>query len=99
MAIYKRSRYEGTYLFQDPETNHIFVDPIREPKFSEEREDFYRQIRAGDRLDIIAKEMYGDERLEWILVDANPQYTSPLEIKEGDYIVIPNPQRVKEHGY
>lgn len=99
MAIFKKSRYEGDYLFQDTETDTLFLDPIRIPKYSEEKDDFYRQIKAGDRFDIIAKEVYGDERLEWILVDANPQYSNPLDIKEGDFIVVPSPERVKQDGY
>jgi hypothetical protein len=94
VGVYKKSRYENSYIFQDPETGHTFIDPIRSPEYTEEKDDFNRQLKSGDRLDLIAAEMYGDERFEWVLMDANPQYQSPLDAKPGDYIVIPHPERV-----
>jgi hypothetical protein len=96
MAVFKNSRYEGSYIFQDPDTGNTFIDPIRVPQYGEKKEDFVRQIKDGDRIYLIAKEVYGDEKLEWILMDANPQYFSPLDVKAGDYIVIPHPSRVGE---
>jgi hypothetical protein len=96
MAIYKNSRYEDTYLFRDDaDENKTFIDPIRVPKYAPTKEDFMVEIREGDRLDIIAKDLYGDEQLEWVLMDANPQYTSPLDVQAGDFINIPNPERVR----
>jgi hypothetical protein len=95
MAVYKNSRYEETYLFQDDvHPERTFIDPIRTPQYEPVKEDFMVEVKEGDRLDILANELYGDENLEWILMDANPQYTSPLDIKPGDFINVPNPERV-----
>lgn len=93
MGIYKNSRYEGTFLYQD-EDGTTFIDPIYSPRFKPVKEDYMIEIRDGDRLDILAKELYGDETLEWVFMDANPQYSSPLDIKTGDYLNVPNPERV-----
>ncbi|AEZ50534.1 baseplate wedge subunit [Bacillus phage BCD7] len=93
--IFRHSRFEGAYVFQDVNNPEImFLDPLRERQFSEAKEDFIIEIQQGDRLDLIAKSLYGDEQLEWVLLDANPNYNTPFDVKPGDQIVVPLPQRV-----
>jgi len=50
-------------------------------------------IAAGDRLDLLARHYYNDDRLWWRIVDANPAFLYAgdmvLESKEGQVILIP----------
>ena len=39
--------------------------------------------------DYIAYKTYGDSRLYWAILDANPQYQSELEIQVGDVLIVP----------
>lgn len=54
-------------------------------------------VRAGDRLDLLARHYYDDDRLWWRIVDANPAFLyggdMTLEQVEGRVILIP---RAKE---
>lgn len=50
-------------------------------------------VRAGDRLDLLARHYYNDDRLWWRIVDANPEalYGGDLltEEMEGQVLLIP----------
>lgn len=50
---------------------------------------FYR-VGAGDRVDTIADDFYGDARLWWIIADANPEILDWLDLQVGNIIRVPN---------
>jgi len=98
MAIFKNSRYKGSYLYSDINNRDIVhLDIMQEVKFTPQKDDLQIEYRYNDRLDIIAERLYGDPALEWIIMQANPQYMLPTEIKEGDIINVPLPERVSEY--
>ena len=43
----------------------------------------------GDMWDSIAYKCYGDETLWWRIMESNPKYKTPLDIKPGDLLLIP----------
>lgn len=92
MAVYKGSRYDGALLNID--SNSVLSISFNRTYIEPEESDYIIQVTAGDRLDILAERFYGDSQLQWIILYANPQYDSPLDIKAGDYLVIPNPERL-----
>ena len=94
--IYKDSRYENEYQFYDDEREGAeFVDPIRLPKFEANvQEDFLVTYESWMRLDLLAYEYYGNPSLMWAILDANPTYSTMLDIQEGDTLVIPHPEKV-----
>ncbi|MMZ51282.1 hypothetical protein D1872_130170 [compost metagenome] len=94
MAVYVGSRFEGAYTFLDEDTGITYLDPIPVPKYSADMEDMVIVIDEGMRLDLIANEFYGDPDYEWVIMEANPGLTSPFEIKPGDQIYVPSPDRV-----
>lgn len=53
--------------------------------------------RYKDRLDLYAASRYGDPQLYWAILDANPQYTSEMDIQIGDRVVLPSYQKVLNH--
>jgi nucleoid-associated protein YgaU len=50
-------------------------------------------VQAGDRLDLLARHYYNDDRLWWRIVDANPRFMFAghmvSEAMEGEVILIP----------
>ena len=50
-------------------------------------------LRAGDRLDLLARHYYNDERLWWRILDANPELLHGADLQtvalEGALIRIP----------
>ena len=81
MGIYKNSRYTSTSL-QDRDGKSIFK--IRERMyFSLENARAY-EFTEGDTLDGLAYSYYGDSQLWWVILEANKQYKTPLEINHGD---------------
>ena len=99
MTVHDRSRFKGSYIFLDERTNTEdggvrYLSPFRDNVYKSELGDLQIIFEDGMRVDLLAYEYYNDETLEWVIMDANPQYLTPYEIKVGDKINIPNPQRV-----
>jgi hypothetical protein len=97
MAVYKGSRYKGSYVYADDQNRDIiYLDLIQEYKFLPSKEDLMIEFKQRDRLDLLAQELYGDPALEWVILQANPQYDSPLDIRPGDVINVPLPEKVSD---
>lgn len=94
MTIYQGSRFDGGKVYYDEESDISFLDLIREGKYIPQIDDLEIQYTLGMRLDLLAKEYYGDSQLDWIILDANPKYSTSEDIQPGDYICIPLPERV-----
>lgn len=86
--IAKCSRYTNvpTYRPRDGK-GRLFVirDRVQYDKSSVK----YHTWTQSDTLDFLAYKLYGNSHLWWVLLDANPQYQSELDIKVGDMLVIP----------
>lgn len=96
MAVYESSRYKGSYIFIDDDKEKAipYLSPFRDNVFNPEMDDLVIVFEAGMRIDILARRYYGLETMDWVIMDANPKYSSPFDIKVGDHIVIPSPERV-----
>lgn len=99
MAVKDTSRYKGAYILLDEETNKedggvMYLSPFRENVYKKEISDYEIVFQEGMRVDLLAHEYYGSSTYDWIIMDANPKYLTPFQIKVGDTIVIPNPIRV-----
>lgn len=46
-------------------------------------------VEYGDRLPDIARKLYGNPQLWWILADFNPKIFYPLELEEGQTLICP----------
>ncbi|MGH7391909.1 MAG: LysM peptidoglycan-binding domain-containing protein [Candidatus Rokuibacteriota bacterium] len=56
---------------------------------------FVYQVKAGDRLDLLAHKFYRNPRKWWLIGDANPGLLSPGEaLRPGQLLVIPRDQAV-----
>lgn len=49
-----------------------YYNNVLYPNINETSQDIYIITREGDRLDILAKEIYKDQSLWWVILKANP---------------------------
>jgi nucleoid-associated protein YgaU len=47
-------------------------------------------VIQGEAIDLLARRFYGDEKIWWRILDANP-VVYPLDIKPGDVLNLPAP--------
>lgn len=95
MAVSANSRYAGSVVAPVTDgagaTRNTILPKV--PADTAYRVSFY-PWRAGDRMDLLAYRFYGDERLWWLIADANPEivpYASSLfSIAPGTMIRIPD---------
>lgn len=93
----KGSRYENARSFEpDAEGNEVFPG-VRPRAVVPAAGVVEHVVRAGERLDLLARHYYNDDRLWWRIVDANPRFVFGGNVitkeMEGEVIVIP---RAKE---
>ena len=93
MAIYDDSRYVQTSMFTRLGFDTPTLRNRERVKFREEDCELYQWSR-GETLDGVAYNFYGNTRLRWAILAANPQYRTEFDIKSGDYILIPNYEEV-----
>ena len=87
MAVYQGSRYVKTSAYV--RRGETLVLSIRDRSYFSEASCSYYTVVQGDTVDGIAYKKYGNARLGWAIMDANPVYQSEIEIKAGDVIKIP----------
>ncbi len=89
----KGSRYEKCVTFTpDPAGTAVFAG-IRPRSIGPATGVVEHVVKAGDRLDLLARHYYNDDRLWWRIADANPDFLFAgdmvLEEMEGRVILIP----------
>ncbi len=89
----KTSRYKNSRSFNTDEFGRLAFDGIR-PRTIETPDGVVEYIvREGDRLDLLAKNYYNDDRLWWRIADANPQFVFAGCMLDtamvGDVLLIP----------
>ena len=47
------------------------------------------RVKAGDRIDTIAHQAFGDPNRWWEIADLNPQIKFPLDLVPGDVLRVP----------
>jgi nucleoid-associated protein YgaU len=95
--IHKNSRYaKGVILYYDKTLQLTYLD-FPKTFFEVDDQDYVYQVKEGDTLQSIANKHYGKPNLSWILLYANPNYLSELDVEPGDIINIPRTERVLEY--
>lgn len=89
----KGSRYEKTEKFAPSADRTMVFAGIRPRTIGATTGVVEHVVKAGDRLDLLARHYYNDDRLWWRIVDANPDFLyggdMVLEEMEGRVILIP----------
>jgi nucleoid-associated protein YgaU len=86
------SRYEGVpAMVPDPAQGEVFRG-LRPREIRRATGVIEHVVKAGDRLDLLARHYYDDDRLWWRILDANPGFLDGdllLDGVEGAVILIP----------
>lgn len=89
----KGSRYEKNGRFTPSSDGTAIFAGIRPRAIGPASGVVEHVVKAGDRLDLLARHYYNDDRLWWRIVDANPDFLCGgdmmLEAMEGRVILIP----------
>lgn len=89
----KGSRYEKCAPFTPDSDGAVVFAGIRPRAIGVAAGVVEHVVKAGDRLDLLARHYYNDDRLWWRIVDANPDFLyggdMVLEEMEGRVILIP----------
>ena len=92
----KGSRYEQARSF-DPAGDGSLFPGVRPREIGPATGVVEHVVKSGDRLDLLARHYYNDDRLWWRIADANPEFVHAglmvAEDQVGDVILIP---RAKE---
>ena len=72
----------------------IFWRPVQLPVFEPRDSDVQHLVARGDRIDLLAKRFYGDDRLLWIILWANDINLPELDIYPGVVLLIPARRRI-----
>lgn len=94
--LLRGSRYETARAFApDPERGEVFRG-LRPREIGPATGVLEHVVQAGDRLDLLARHYFNDERLWWRIVDANPEFLHggdlTSEEMRGRVILIPRAQ-------
>lgn len=92
--LQKRSRYARTPRFSDAGANAVeSFRGLRPRAIGRATGVLEHVVVSGDRLDLLARHYYNDDRLWWRIVDANPRFLCPAEMTlaamVGQVILIP----------
>lgn len=82
--IFKGSRYEDT-----PTTIRNNTQILTRRELVTDEEHYRYIVIEWDTLMNIAYKCYGDETLWWRIMESNPKYKTPLDVKPGDLLLIP----------
>ncbi len=89
----KGSRYEGSRPFAPAPAGRATFPGVRPREVETLAGVVEHIVRSGDRLDLLARHYYNDDRLWWRIVDANPDILFAGDLldreMEGQVILIP----------
>ncbi|MDQ6965565.1 MAG: hypothetical protein Q9M23_01425 [Mariprofundaceae bacterium] len=84
-----KSRYKDTIPFQSPSD----FPGVRPRAIGAATGVIEHVVKAGDRLDFLARHYYNNDRLWWRILDANPDIVHGGDLmiadREGEVILIP----------
>ncbi len=73
-----------------PDGSHRHVVGLRLPRPRLGTPAARHMLHEGEEIDLLARELFGDEGLWWRLLDANP-LLHPFDLHPGDVLDIPGP--------
>ncbi|KAM3090251.1 tail protein X [Phormidesmis sp. 146-35] len=90
MPVKPDSRFANLPLFRvrasDGRDRQVVALRLTKPSALSDRQ---HQVMQGEAIDLLAHRFYGDARLWWRILDANPA-VYPLDIKAGDRLNLPD---------
>lgn len=87
--IFEDSRYDTAALVPIADSEGVYRATVIPRRTVTVQEYTVYQVQAGDRLDLLAFQAYGDPEFWWKIADANPQLVIPDELTPGMLLHIP----------
>jgi len=72
--LIKKSRYKEAPLFEPSEDGREVFSGVKARAVGDATGVVEHEVQATDRLDLLARHYYNDDRLWWRIADANPQF-------------------------
>lgn len=95
--LVKKSRYKNSRFFTPDNHGEKIFPGLRAREIGAATGVIEYEIQAGDRLDLLARHYYNDDRLWWRIIDANPKVVFAQNVLSeemaGQVILIP---KIKE---
>lgn len=90
--------FQGTRYTKTPAylLNGVLVVEKRTPATFDMTNATYYTFIESDTLDGLAYRIYGDAKMWWAILDANPQFLTEIEIRPGDVLAIPPLEEVQK---
>ncbi|MEK7736200.1 MAG: hypothetical protein AAB319_00335 [Pseudomonadota bacterium] len=89
----KNSRYKDARRFEADTQGVVVCKGVRSREIGAAAGVVEHVIQEGDRLDLLARHYYSDDRLWWRILDANPDLLCGVEVslkeRAGEVILIP----------
>lgn len=89
----RKSRYAGAPVFERDENGQDVFPGVLPREIGPAEGVIEHVVQAGERLDLLARHYYNDDRLWWRILDANPRFVFAgnmvSEEMEGEVILIP----------
>lgn len=92
MALFRDSRYFDVTSreYTDSDGNKNVALDWRTFKNIDFEDSVLHVAKAGDRFDLLADLYYGESTLWWLIAEANPTITFPLDLTPGTEVAIPS---------
>lgn len=71
-----------------------YFDLTDYPEIPEQADDFIYTVKSTDRIDSLASRFYRDYTFWWVIALANNMELLPIDLQDGDEILIPSPRYV-----
>ena len=89
----KKSRYAKARPFSRRDDGSEVFGGVRPRRIAAATGVIEHMVRKGDRLDLLARHYYNDDRLWWRIADANPEFMNAGDMladdMQGRVILIP----------
>lgn len=94
--IFEGSRYENDVVMRVVDSTGASHPAIYGDPYADERDFGFTlyTVVEGDRLDMLAAQVYGDPELWWIIARANPEVFYPEDLDYGVILRIPDADAV-----
>jgi len=82
----KGSRYENASLFYADDNGEVAFDGVRAREIGKATGVIEHIVREGDRLDLLARHYYNNDRHWWRIIDANPEIMFATDLLLDDWL-------------
>jgi hypothetical protein len=96
VRIRRKTILQFADVLVDTSTNEYFWSEFRPPAFDPASDDTFYEVKENDRIDLLAFQFYGDDRLKWVLLVANNITLPEVELVPGLSLRVPSKRQLSQ---